>query len=230
VRRASQLSEEGARSFLGRFLFSGEDVFKPVGALSGGERSRVALAKLTLQGANFLVLDEPTNHLDLPAREALETILREYDGTLLFVSHDRYFVDGLATTIWSLEDGVVSVYEGNYTRYRTLRAQAALRTQARQSAEAQELAASGGQGDRAASARARTGKRSKRGDAAAERTAEQVEREITAHEARMTALVADLASASANGDLERISELGEEYERERALLDALYIEWQALAS
>jgi ATP-binding cassette, subfamily F, member 3 len=233
IRGVSHLSEEGARGYLGRFLFSGDDVFKPVGALSGGERSRVALAKLTLQGANMLVLDEPTNHLDLPAREALEGILREYDGTLLFVSHDRYFVDGLATTIWALEDGAVSVYEGNYSRYRTLRAQAALaaqRAQAHPEIEAAELAASAGQGGSAVSTRLRSGKRGKRGDEAAERTAEQVEREITAHEARLAALEADLASASANAELARIGELGAEYERERALLDVLYVEWQALAS
>jgi ATP-binding cassette subfamily F protein 3 len=235
IRSVSHLSEEGARGYLGRFLFSGDDVFKPVGALSGGERSRVALAKLTLQGANFLVLDEPTNHLDLPAREALEAILREYDGTLLFVSHDRYFVDSLATTIWALEDGAVTVHEGNYTRYRTLRAQAAQRQlQAAQRAQArstaEEIEEDARPGEAAAPTRLRPGKRGKRGDVTAVRTAEQVEREISEHEARLSSLEADLASASAKADLTRISELGEEYEREKALLDALYAEWQDLAS
>ncbi|HEU0028881.1 MAG TPA: ABC-F family ATP-binding cassette domain-containing protein [Ktedonobacterales bacterium] len=241
IRGVSHLSEEGARGYLGRFLFSGDDVFKPVGALSGGERSRIALAKLTLQGANFLVLDEPTNHLDLPAREALEAILREYDGTLLFVSHDRYFVDGLATTIWALEDGAVTVHEGNYTRYRTLRAQAAQaaqaaqrQLQAAQRAQArpatEEIEEEAGPGAAAAPTRLRSGKRGKRGDAATVRSVEQVEREISAHESRLASLEADLASASAEADITRIGELGDEYERERALLDALYTEWQALAS
>src|SRR5205085_7219965 len=96
IRQVSVLSEEGARSFLGRFLFSRDDVFKPIGALSGGERSRVALAKLTLQGSNFLVMDEPTNHLDLQSRQFLEEVLGEFEGTLLVVSHDRYFIDKLA--------------------------------------------------------------------------------------------------------------------------------------
>src|SRR6266702_736032 len=119
IRRVSALSEEGVRTFLGRFLFTGDDVFKTIGALSGGERSRVALAKLTLQGSNFLVLDEPTNHLDLQSRQFLEEVLGEFEGTLLFVSHDRYFIDSLATKVWVIEDGLLIPYIGNYTEYRT---------------------------------------------------------------------------------------------------------------
>ncbi|MDQ6645092.1 MAG: ATP-binding cassette domain-containing protein, partial [Chloroflexota bacterium] len=119
IRQVSVLSEEGARTFLGRFLFSGDDVFKPIGSLSGGERSRVALAKLTLQGSNLLILDEPTNHLDLQSRQFLEEVLGEFEGTLLFVSHDRYFIDSLATKVWAIEDGVLIPYMGNYTEYRT---------------------------------------------------------------------------------------------------------------
>src|SRR5436305_2386454 len=119
IRQVSVLSEEGARSFLGRFLFSGDDAFKSIGALSGGERSRVALAKLTLQGANLMVLDEPTNHLDLQSRQFLEDILSDFEGTLLFVSHDRYFIDSLATKVWAVEDGVLIQYIENYTEYRT---------------------------------------------------------------------------------------------------------------
>jgi ATP-binding cassette subfamily F protein 3 len=115
IRQVSTLSEEGARTFLGRFLFSGDDVFKPIGALSGGERSRIALAKLTLQGSNLLILDEPTNHLDLQSRQFLEEVLGEFEGTLLFVSHDRYFIDSLATKVWVIEDGVLIPYMGNYT-------------------------------------------------------------------------------------------------------------------
>ncbi len=236
IRSVSHLSEESARSYLGRFLFSGEDAFKLVGSLSGGERSRVALAKLTLQDANFLVLDEPTNHLDLPAREVLETILHEYKGTLLFVSHDRYFVDSLATTIWALGHGAVTAYEGNYTRYRALLAQGAphRQPQAVERGQVQPTVAEKTEEETgpatAAPTRLRPGKRDKRGAAATVRSLEQVEREISEHEARLTSLEADLASASAEADLTRIGELGEEYERERALLDALYTEWQGLAS
>ena len=98
-----------ARNYLGRFLFSGDDVFKPIRALSGGERSRVALAKLTLIGANFLMLDEPTNHLDIPSQENLENVLSNFSGTVLLVSHDRYFVDALATHTWALEPATKSM-------------------------------------------------------------------------------------------------------------------------
>jgi ATP-binding cassette subfamily F protein 3 len=120
---ARPMSEEAARSFLARFLFTDEDVFKHIGNLSGGERSRVALAKLTLQPANVLLLDEPTNHLDIPARQVLEEVLREYEGTIIMVSHDRYFISTVADQIWAVEDGVVRVYQGSYEEYLTLREQ-----------------------------------------------------------------------------------------------------------
>jgi ATP-binding cassette subfamily F protein 3 len=116
------MSEEAARGYLGRFLFSGDDVFKAVGDVSGGERSRLALARLTLQKANVLLLDEPTNHLDIAARDALEGVLRDYDGTMLFVSHDRYFIDAVATTVWAVEDGAIRIYPGTYSDYLEARA------------------------------------------------------------------------------------------------------------
>src|SRR5688500_19081521 len=106
------------RSFLARFLFFGDDVFKLVGDLSGGERGRLALAKLIYSRKNVLILDEPTNHLDIPSREALESALEEYDGTIITVSHDRFFLDKIATQILAFEeDGTVENYPGNYTQY-----------------------------------------------------------------------------------------------------------------
>jgi ATP-binding cassette subfamily F protein 3 len=141
IRHTSPFSEESARTFLGRFLFSGDDVYKSVSALSGGERSRLALAKLTLLGANFLVLDEPTNHLDLPSRQFLEEVLGTYDGTLLFVSHDRYFVDALATRVWMVQDGTLINHPGNYTDYRTRRAAAAARAAVQAERQAQQARA-----------------------------------------------------------------------------------------
>ncbi|ARU61130.1 multidrug ABC transporter ATP-binding protein [Tumebacillus avium] len=111
------LEQTRVRTVLGNFLFSGDDVTKPIAALSGGEKSRVALAKLMLLNANFLILDEPTNHLDLLSKEVLENALDDYPGTLLFISHDRYFVNRLATRVVELsEDGITS-YLGNYDDY-----------------------------------------------------------------------------------------------------------------
>lgn len=106
-----------ARDLLGRFLFSGDEVFKKLSQLSGGERSRVALARLAQLGGNLLLLDEPTNHLDIPARETLERVLFDYPGTLLFVSHDRYFVQKLATRIWEINEQTLHIYAGDYDFY-----------------------------------------------------------------------------------------------------------------
>jgi ATP-binding cassette subfamily F protein 3 len=108
---------EGARALLGRFLFSDEDMDKPLSALSGGERSRLALAQLTLKGANLLILDEPTSHLDLAGQEVLQQVLMGFSGTLLFVSHDRYLVNALATHIWWIDEGSMRQYEGGYTAF-----------------------------------------------------------------------------------------------------------------
>lgn len=105
------------RSLLGRFLFSGETVFKKVEGLSGGEKARLALVKMLLQPANLLVLDEPTNHLDIPAKEMLEQALSKYDGTVLLVSHDRFFISQVANKIVEIRDGDLIVYPGNYYYY-----------------------------------------------------------------------------------------------------------------
>jgi ATP-binding cassette subfamily F protein 3 len=115
------------RAHLGRFLFSGDEVLQTVGTLSGGEKSRVALAKLMLSTANLLILDEPTNHLDIPAREVLEQALAAYPGTLLIVSHDRYFLDRIISRLLYMRDGTCTSYAGNYTDYQAqLAAQAAV--------------------------------------------------------------------------------------------------------
>ncbi len=105
------------RSLLGCFLFSGDDVFKKLGVLSGGERNRYAMAKMLVSPANFLLLDEPTNHLDLRAKDVLLDAIREFTGTVIFVSHDRYFIDGLATRVFEVEERRVHIYPGNYEDY-----------------------------------------------------------------------------------------------------------------
>ena len=105
------------RSLLGCFMFSGDDVFKQLGVLSGGERNRYAMAKMLVSPANMLLLDEPTNHLDLRAKDVLLDAIRNFSGTVLFVSHDRYFIDGLATRVFEVEDRRVHIYPGNYEDY-----------------------------------------------------------------------------------------------------------------
>src|SRR5207253_6410505 len=106
------------RSFRAKFLFFGDDVYKHVGDLSGGEKGRLSLAKLIYSNVNVLILDEPTNHLDIPSREALEAALEAYQGTIITVSHDRYFLDKIATQILSFEENQkVEVFDGNYSEY-----------------------------------------------------------------------------------------------------------------
>jgi ATP-binding cassette subfamily F protein 3 len=116
-RAAVKVPESELRSLLGCFLFSGDDVFKPLGVLSGGERNRFALARILVSPSNFLLLDEPTNHLDMRAKDVLLDAIAAFSGTVIFVSHDRYFIDRLATRVIEIENGSVTSYEGNYEDY-----------------------------------------------------------------------------------------------------------------
>jgi ATP-binding cassette subfamily F protein 3 len=116
-RAALKVPELALRSLLGCFLFSGNDVFKPLGVLSGGERNRYALARILVSPSNFLLLDEPTNHLDMRAKDVLLEALAAFSGTVIFVSHDRYFIDRLATRVLEVEGGTMTAYEGNYEDY-----------------------------------------------------------------------------------------------------------------
>ena len=117
---APRMMEEEARKYLATFLFTGDDVFKEVSVLSGGERGRLAIACLCLQGSNLLLLDEPTNHLDLPSQEILQRVLAEFGGTILLVSHDRYLVDAIATQIWNVHPEMtdLQVFKGSYSQLR----------------------------------------------------------------------------------------------------------------
>ena len=116
-RAAMKVPEVELRSLLGCFLFTGDDVFKPLGVLSGGERNRYALARILVSPSNFLLLDEPTNHLDMRAKDVLLEAIAAFSGTVVFVSHDRDFIDKLATRVLEVQDGSITSYEGNYEDY-----------------------------------------------------------------------------------------------------------------
>jgi len=215
-----------ARTFLGRFLFSGNDVFKSIGMLSGGERARVALARLVLQGANFLVLDEPTGHLDIPSQELLQSVLADFPGTILLVSHDRFFVDALATWIWALEDGQMKVVPGNYTAYLAAR-QLNQASQAAEESDERRRApqGSGGQNTRRVESVQETHRLStyKR-----QRALQEVQEAIRTTEERLAYLTRALEEASRAQAVERIAALGREYQAAEDELACLFERWAEL--
>ncbi len=206
------------RHFLARFLFTDDDVFKRIGDLSGGERCRVVLAKLTLAGANMLVLDEPTNQLDIPSQEILEKVLDEFIGTILFVSHDRYLINRLATQIWVIHDGRLRVYECSYREYLERRRQEELL--AREHAREQE--------EQEHRRRVQRTQPATRVSAQTQRTLDQVEAEIQALEQELETLNHALTEASLKQQLDRVRKLGVQYEHIQSELEKRMAEWVAL--
>ena len=211
------MKPEQVRSYLGSYLFCGDDVFKRIRDLSGGQRSRVALARLALAGANLLMLDEPTNHLDIASQEVLQEVLREFDGTVLFVSHDRYLVDALATDLWIIADGGLKVAAGNWSDY--LRVRSAAR------GAGEGGAGSGGEARQAAAeSREEARKRMRQRSRLAARFKE-LEGEIHDLEGKLAGLNERIAAAGLAQDLEQVRQLGEEYRSADARLGALMNEW-----
>ena len=199
------------RELLGAFLFSGEDVFKKVSALSGGEKNRLSLAEIVVSGANLLLLDEPTNNLDIPAREALEDALAGYRGTLFFISHDRYFLRKLATRVVELEKGKLQNYLGGYDYYR-----------AHRRLDVKE----GGGGRRAPRRRVRPGLDNKQNVVATRLVA--VEGEIDATERRIARLEKELATSELYSDGERSRKVVTEHRQLKGILEGLYEDWSGL--
>jgi ATP-binding cassette subfamily F protein 3 len=209
------------RNYLGQFLFQGDDVFRPVRTLSGGERGRVALAKLALAGANFLLLDEPTNHLDIDSQEILQTVLANFAGTILLVSHDRYLIAELATQVWSLTDGNLDVYSGTYADYLAAR-QAAAAAQAALSAQAEAGRARGNGAAKYAEKKHGMTPRQ------LEKRIEELETLIPQLEQRLEQITADIGAASVNADAERVRSLGAAYAQTEAELHTTMEEWEKL--
>ena len=221
--RASLTISE-ARGLLGRFLFSGDEVEKKMEALSGGERSRVALALLSLIEGNLLLLDEPTNHLDLASQEILERAVKEYPGTVLLVSHDRALLEAVTTQVWLIEDGELHVHGYGYTEFHKRRTEGQT---AEDHSEAKRLAAS------PVRERNRNTSANKRDKLRAKRQVEAVrflEEAIEGFESRRSALEAQLIEASAQGDGARIAALGIEHKAIEAKLAVRYEEWDRLSS
>ncbi|MCB9456841.1 MAG: ABC-F family ATP-binding cassette domain-containing protein [Anaerolineaceae bacterium] len=211
-----------ARNYLGKFLFTGDDVFRPVSTLSGGERGRVALAKLALSGANFLLLDEPTNHLDIESQEILQNVLADFDGTVLLVSHDRYLIDALATQIWAAEPGKLTVFNGSYHEFVAARdSQQAAVESARAGGNERETR----NGDAAPEGRKKHGLNPYQ----AKQRLAKVEATIHALETQLADLTDAIAAASTSGDTARINALGAAYTQAEADLHAALEEWEDLA-
>jgi len=207
------LPEETLRTFLGRLLFHGDDAFKTIRSLSGGEKSRVALAKLMLDDAGLLLLDEPTNHLDIPAQEMLEEALQDFEGTIVFVSHDRYFIDAIATRLWSIEGGAVTLHLGNYSDLERRRQRAA------RPVVAQEPRKSGrAVGPASAGATAKGGS-----------SINGVEDRIDELEAEVRRIEEQLADHQTYDDPARVAELSQAHEDASRRLRALYQEWEQAA-
>jgi ATP-binding cassette subfamily F protein 3 len=206
-----------ARSYLAPYLFTGDDVFKPISALSGGERARLALAILALDGANLLLLDEPTNHLDIPAREALQEVLENFSGTILLVSHDRYLIDRLANQIWDIRDGQLEIFRGNYREFTLRNAGAA---SARPGAMARQVVL--------------PPKPLLRGNDKETRrrvqSMELLEERIHEQENTIQRLSAELQRAGDKQAYERVSKLGWQIAQAQAALDELMAEWEKVAT
>ena len=213
--RHRQMSVGDARKYLAQYLCRGDDVWKPVGALSGGERGRLALAILGLEGVNLLLLDEPTNHLDIPAQEVLQEGLERFDGTLLIVSHDRYLVDALATQIWELRDGRLHVFKGTYAELMEAR-------------EREEPARTPAPGGRAQPADRRQASPNGKGSGRSQNIS-TLETRIAETEEAMARLERDLQAGGESGNLMEVRRAAECYAATRAELDELMTEWLALA-
>ena len=226
----SQQTDEQTRRLLGSMLFRGEDVYKTIGSLSGGQKARLVLLKLVLDGANCLVLDEPTNHLDIMAKEAVEAALETFDGTVLLVTHDRYLVNEVAGRIWAVEKGHLTNYNGNYDFYleerdKRQQREAPLPESSHRAPKEEPVKPDGSKHrpheEKSKNQRIYT-------PAEAEKLLPEVELKIREHEALQKVLSQQIADPENQMDLEKSAALAAEYEKEQQLIDGFMEKWEAL--
>jgi ATP-binding cassette subfamily F protein 3 len=216
--RATGLTPNNARALLGQFLFSGEEAEKPLDGLSGGERQRLSLAILVHSGANVLILDEPTNHLDVESREALETALQSFQGSLLLISHDRALLDAVGTRTIALEDQTLHSYVGGWPEYVRVREE---RAEAAKAAKRAKPVI-----EKPAPVVAEVKPRSKNEQA----RAKKLEAEIERAEAALAALESELADPGAWNDPRSAAKSTARHAEAKKTLEELYARWEAVAS
>ena len=223
------MGEREARNLLGMFLFRGDDVFKPVSLLSGGERARLTLLMLFLEKPNFLILDEPTNHLDIPTREIMEQALAAFGGTSLIVSHDRYFLDRVTTRILEMENGKLTEYLGNYSYYREKKKN--LEEYERDRMDAESASSSGKSLPEKEPAKEKKSERKAESKAAPaprkpvdSRKMDNIEMEIQRQEAMLKMLTVEM-----NQTPENYESIMAEYNQTKQKLEKLYNKWEEMA-
>lgn len=223
------MGEREARNLLGMFLFRGDDVFKPVSLLSGGERARLTLLMLFLEKPNFLILDEPTNHLDIPTREIMEQALAAFGGTSLIISHDRYFLDRVTTRILEMENGKLTEYLGNYSYYREKKKN--LEEYERDRMEAESASSSGKSLPEKEPAKEKKSERKAESKAAPaprkpvdSRKMDNIEMEIQRQEAMLKMLTVEM-----NQTPENYESIMAEYNQTKQKLEKLYNKWEEMA-
>lgn len=224
------MTDEQTRRLLGSMLFRGEDVYKTIGSLSGGQKARLVLLKLVLDGANCLVLDEPTNHLDIMAKEAVEAALETFDGTVLLVTHDRYLVNEVAGRIWAVEKGHLTNYNGNFDFYLEERDKCQQREASlpevpqrapKEEPKKLDVPKRRPHEEKSKNQRIYT-------PAEAEKLLPEVELKIREHEALQKVLSQQIADPENQIDLEKSAALAAEYEKEQQLIDGFMEKWEAL--
>ncbi|MFW6252236.1 MAG: ABC-F family ATP-binding cassette domain-containing protein, partial [Halanaerobium sp.] len=218
LQRETAVTNSKARDMLASFLFTGEDVFKKVKQLSGGEKSRLRLLQLMSGNYNLLILDEPTNHLDLASREVLEEALQEYQGTVLIVSHDRYFLNKVVDFIYELENQELTKYFGDYSYYKEKKKK---QRSVQQQEDQQEEKSEGKLNYEAQKeARSQEMRRQKR--------LKEVESEIERLEKALSSLEAEMTAEKNIDDFELLQQLKDEYQQKNNKLEELYQEWEKI--